>query len=324
MKKSKELVLKANVSKETLDALNLVRNLGRKIFKLPGISHLKPQARKAFATAEPAGRINIKTSPDRGTIPTCDGLNILSTNMWHDWPRHRRLNERLETIAQIVESQGIDVLLLQEMTRTRDFHSDDWLSQRLGMAYIYSRANGHAAGIGFEEGLAILSRFPIQAPRIYQLSNGKNPFVRRVALGANLSTPCGEMMAFSVHLGLINQKNAEQQLRLQSWVDQEAGERPALIGGDFNSNESSPQIRKTQSHWIDTFRSLHPTQDGVTHEIKTPWGSVLHRARLDYVFLRHGLSRWSVFEANHIKSSLIPHSDHSAVLVRLRPEILSV
>jgi endonuclease/exonuclease/phosphatase family metal-dependent hydrolase len=223
----------------------------------------------------------------------------------------------------MAESNGVDVLLLQEVTRTKDFHSDEWLSQRLGMAYVYSRANGHSNGIGFEEGLAILSRFPIGAPLIYQLSNGKNPFVRRVALGTTIFTPCGELLTFSVHLGLLPRKNAEQQSRLHAWVDQEAGEKPALVGGDFNSDENSPQIKNTQSHWLDTFRYLYPHKDGVTHEIKTPWGGILHRARLDYIFFRHGRSRWIISEASHLKPSLKPHSDHRAVLVRLRPNRLT-
>jgi endonuclease/exonuclease/phosphatase family metal-dependent hydrolase len=324
LKKTKELNLAANVSDETLAALKHIRQLGRRIFLLPGLRRLRRHAEKAISTAEPAGRITFLSSPEMKSELPCDGLTILSTNMWHDWPRHRRLTERLEDIAKLAESYGVDVLLLQEVTRTKDFHSDEWLSQRLGMAYVYSRANGHSKEIGFEEGLAILSRFPIGTPRINQLSNGKNPFVRRVALGTTIFTPYGELLTFSVHLGLTHKKNAEQQSRLHAWVDQEAGDKPALVGGDFNSSENSPQIRKTQLRWLDTFRSLYPNKDGVTHEIRTPWGGILHRARLDYIFFRHGRSRWIVSEAHHLHSSLKPHSDHSAVLVRLRPDMLTV
>ena len=319
MKETKELNLAANVSDDTLASHQSVHHLGRRINSLPGFKRLKRHTQKAISTAEPAGRITFLPLPESRNGLSCDGLTVLSTNMWHDWPLHRRLTERLEDISSLVESYGVDVLLLQEVTRTKDFHSDEWLSRRLGMAYVYSRANGHSKGIGFEEGLAILSRYPIGAPCINQLSDGKNPFVRRVALGATIYTPCGEMLTFSVHLGLTPKKNGEQQSRLRAWVDQEAGDSPALVGGDFNSDENSPQIRKTQSRWLDTFRSLYPHKDGVTHEIKTPWGSILHRARLDYIFLRHGQSRWFVSEARHLKSSLKPHSDHSAVLVRLQP-----
>ena len=321
LNKSRELTLAASISEETVAALRRVRTLGRKILKIPGLNIFRHHAEMAFSTAEPAGRISYLSLPHKDIGNSCEGLTVLSTNMWHDWPRHRRLLERLEDIACLVESQSIDVLILQEVTRTRYFHSDEWLSQRLGMAFVYSRANGHSTGIGFEEGLAIFSRFPIGSPLINQLSNGKNPFVRRVALGTTIFTPCGEIVAFSVHLGLINQQNAEQQSRLQAWVDLEAGERPALIGGDFNSDEESPQIKKIQSRWLDTFRHLYPHANGITHEIKAPWGSILHRARLDYIFFRQGLARWNIFDANHIKSPLNPHSDHSAVLVRLRPHV---
>lgn len=320
MKKSREITLPVNVSEDTLAALKHIRTLGQKFLKLPGLENLRPHAEKAFATAEQAGRISILALPNREAGISCNRLTVLSTNMWHDWPRHRRLIERLEDLARLVEAQNIDVLLLQEVTRTRNFHSGEWLSQRLGMAFVYARANGHSTGIGFEEGLAILSRFPIGEPRINQLSSGVNPFVRRLALGATLYTPCGEVMAFSVHLGLLNKQNADQQNRLRAWVDSEAGDRPALIGGDFNSNEKSHQIRITQSSWLDTFRHLYPNANGITHEIKAPWGGILHRARLDYVFFRQGLTRWKIFEANHIRSSKQPLSDHSAVLVRLSPQ----
>jgi len=323
-KNTRELDLAANVSEDTLAAHKYIKLLGRRLLLLPGLRRLRRHAEKAISPAEPAGRITFQSSPLRKNKLQFEGLTILSTNMWHDWPRHRRLTERLEEISQMAESYGVDVLLLQEVTRTKDFHSDEWLSKRLGMAYVYSRANGHSKGIGFEEGLAIFSRYPIKGPRINQLSDGKNPFVRRLALGTTIFTPYGEIMTFSVHLGLTPSKNAEQQSRLHTWVDFEAGDKLALIGGDFNSNENSPQIRNTQSRWLDTFRSLYPHKDGITHEIRTPWGGILHRARLDYIFMRHGRTRWIVSETRHMKSILKPHSDHSAVLVHLRPEILPV
>lgn len=319
MKKAKEIHLQANIPEKSLVAHRSIQRKGQKLLLMSGFRWLRRHAEKAISTAEPAGRISFLPSPEKENASPPDELTVLSTNMWHDWPRHRRLMERLEDISQLVDSQGVDVLLLQEVTRTKDFHSDEWLSQRLGMAYVYSRANGNSEGIGFEEGLAILSRYPIGGPRINQLSDGNNPFIRRVALGTTVFTPYGEMLSFSVHLGLSPVKNTEQQSRLHAWVEQEAGDRPALVGGDFNSSENSPQIRRTQSRWLDTFRSLYPHKDGTTHEIRAPWGGILHRARLDYIFLRHGRARWKVSEAQHIKSSLKPHSDHSAVLIRLQP-----
>jgi hypothetical protein len=35
----------------------------------------------------------------------------------------------------------------------------------------------------------------------------------------------------------------------------------------------------------DTFRLMHPDADGTTHELHNPWGRVIKRSRLDYIFL---------------------------------------
>ncbi|MEK7312328.1 MAG: endonuclease/exonuclease/phosphatase family protein, partial [Chloroflexota bacterium] len=202
-------------------------------------------------------------------------ITVLSANLWHDWPKHRRLFERLESFAELVKSERADIVLLQEVSRTPSLHVDAWLARQLGMASIYSRANGHETAIGFEEGLAIFSRFPLVELHLRQLGMRSNPFVRRLALGAEIDTPFGNLLAFSVHLGLRRRHNAAQLSDLRTWVAGITGSLPALIGGDFNAHERSPQIVHTQRTWLDTFRHLHPEKDGTTHELRWPWGSLL-------------------------------------------------
>jgi endonuclease/exonuclease/phosphatase family metal-dependent hydrolase len=290
---------------------------GRRLLRLPGLRSLRPCLHRALAVAEPPGRLSFRAFPSRQAGDGCAGLTVLSANLWHDWPRHRRLPARLESFARLVETQRADIVLLQEVARTPDLWADEWLGERLGMAYVYSRANGHAGGIGFEEGLAVFSRFPLADPRLQQLGGGRNPFVRRLGLGAAVATPCGEMLAFSVHLGLRRRQNAAQLAHLRAWVSGLAGSAPALVGGDFNAPETSLQISRAQTAWVDTFRRLHPQADGATHELRWPWGGLIRRARLDYIFLHLGSARWQVLEARHLATEGRPHSDHRAVLARL-------
>jgi endonuclease/exonuclease/phosphatase family metal-dependent hydrolase len=291
-----------------------------RLLSLPGGRRLYLLLRRALSVAEPPGLISIRNAPQGKNGRGCDSLTILSANLWHDWPRYRRAGERLESFARLVEKVGADVLLLQEVARRPGFFTDELLHQRLGMACIYSRANGHAGGIGFEEGLAVFSRFPLRSPRLQQLGSSRNPFVRRLALGAALSTPCGDLLTFSVHLGLRQRQNARQLSHLRGWVAGLAGGSPALIAGDFNAHETSPQIGRAQAEWLDTFRHLNPAADGATHELRWPWGRLIRRARLDYIFLHPGASRWRVLEARHLQTEGDPHSDHHAVLARLLPE----
>ncbi len=95
------------------------------------------------------------------------------------------------------------------------------------------------------------------------------------------------------------------------------GGMSAVIGGDFNTHENSPHLARLRSSWLDTFRYLHPHSDGTTHEMRTPWGGVFRRSRLDYIFLGPGKSRWKVLETRHLDGVNGPHSDHRAELTRL-------
>ena len=245
-------------------------------------------------------------------------IAIMTANLWHDWPRNRKLRRRLECFVELIKDECIDVLLLQELARTREFKADKWLSEQLGMAYVYSRANGDEGGIGFEEGLAVFSRYPISKPRMAQLSDQKNPFHRRIALGATINTSSGEFLAVSVHLAISRRKNQAQLWRLKNWVDKQSGIGPAVVGGDFNVRERSPQIRFAQNSWHDPYREFNPQDDGYTHKLKWPWGGILRRARLDYIFLRKGVIPWKVDEARHFELDGCAISDHLPVMVRAR------
>jgi endonuclease/exonuclease/phosphatase family metal-dependent hydrolase len=241
----------------------------------------------------------------------------MSANLWHDWPRYRGQSERLESFARLVESRQVDVLLLQEVARTPHLRVDEWLAERLDMAFVYSRANGHEDAIGFEEGLGVFSRFPLSTPHLRQLSPGGDSFVRRMALGATLATPCGEVLAVSAHLSLRRKRNAAQVAHLREWVESLADSRLAVVGGDFNASEESEQITQTQGVWVDAFRHLHPDAEDATHVVRWPWGGILRQSRLDYVFFHPGRGDWKVMEASHLSAASQPHSDHRAVFARL-------
>jgi len=243
---------------------------------------------------------------------------VLSANLWHDWPRQRRWPDRLESLAQLVEAEQAEVVLLQEVARTRTLRADEWLAERLNMHCLYARANGHAA-VEFEEGVAVLSRFPLGQAKIHRFRARLNPFVQRVALGTVIATPNGPVAAVSLHLSLTPGRNARQLAALPGWVSGLAGTHPAVIGGDFNAPEHRSGIRRTRQHWVDTFRHLHPLADGATHELRWPGGRTLRRQRLDYIFWHPGQYPWQVLEARHLATPSARHSDHLAVVARLAP-----
>jgi endonuclease/exonuclease/phosphatase family metal-dependent hydrolase len=316
---SQKVIYPTNLSLPSLAWVSHLKEAGRKIFRLPLFKQLKPLIARMLSIARPPARLTGKHYPHKIEDPRTEGLTVLSANLWHDWPHYRRLPDRLKAFVKLAEQKTADIVLLQEVARTPGMKADEWLAQRLGMAYFYIRANGDEKAIGFEEGLAILSRFPLTDPQVKQLGETSNLFTRRMALSAHVETPFGGLRAFCTHLALTQGHNRKQVNQLQQWVSTTTQKETALIGGDFNAHETTAQIVETKRSWLDTFRSLHPDEDATTHELRMPWGRILRRARLDYVFLRPGDHRWQVVEAEHLKSEGISLSDHQVVLARLKP-----
>jgi endonuclease/exonuclease/phosphatase family metal-dependent hydrolase len=288
-----------------------------------GHDRLPEFAKVAVSVAKSAGQVSLQSEPYPVPVKECkDVMTVISANLWHDFPRHRGLQKRLEAFAQLVESEKADLVLLQEVARTKNFYADDWLGQRLQMAHIYTRANG-SHKLGFEEGLGVYSRFPLKKlPFVRQMSQTHNPFSRRIALGVEVDTPCGEILAFSAHLGLTRKQNAKQLSELRGWVNELSLGRSAIIAGDFNAPEHTHQIKQVRSYWQDTFREIHEHGPAFTHEIKWPWGGVFLSHRLDYIFLQPGEPSWRVVGVEHLDAHDGPHSDHRAVLARLAPSHL--
>ena len=289
-----------------------------------GHDHLPAFAKIAISVAKSAGQVSLQGEPYPVPAEKCENvMTVISANLWHDWPRHRGLRNRLESFAEMVESERADLVLLQEVARTKSFHADEWLGNRLQMAHVYTRANG-SRKLGFEEGLGVYSRFPMKKlPFVRQMSQAHNPFSRRVVLGVEVDTPCGEIVAFSAHLGLTRKQNAKQFRELHGWVNNLSSGRSAIIAGDFNAPEHTHQIKQVRSHWQDTFREIHQHGHASTHEIKWPWGGVFLSHRLDYIFLQPGEPSWKVVDVKHIDAHDGPHSDHRAVLARLAPTHLA-
>jgi len=219
-----------------------------------------------------------------------DNLTVVTANLQNPYARLRRVDEaaesrlaaRLEAVARLLETAAADVVLCQEVGRGDVFRVEEWLAGRLGMSWAYTRANGDAARWGREEGLAILSRFPLARAAATLLAGG---LWRRPALMVVAGTPLGEVAFYTAHLSLRPWRNRRQPAALRAWVMATAGARPAIIGGDFNAPESAPQIKELSALWIDAYRALHPHAAGATHALNL-FGRAVRRRRIDYLFLQ--------------------------------------
>jgi len=200
---------------------------------------------------EPAGLIStgmmvlvpiicwIAWSPGPGRIqPPGTPVRVMNYNI------HSAYNvagsQDLEAIASVIENAGVEIIGLQEISRTRlmDGSPDmpTWLARRLGMEMVFA---------GTEEpiwGNAILSRYPILESG-YQPLPREGSLIGRGFLWARIDV--GEEAPLLVVVTHLHHIVADGHVRLVQVPEILAfleGKEQAVLLGDFNAKPDSPEI----------------------------------------------------------------------------------
>jgi endonuclease/exonuclease/phosphatase family metal-dependent hydrolase len=225
-------------------------------------------------------------------------VRVLSLNMLHGFPRFAQLDDRLRLIAAEVTRTGADIVCLQEVPWSwRAGDGLERLAELTGMNYLGLRANGNRWAILFEEGVAILSRFPLTDPLGEELKPSAGFFQHRVVLQATVATPSGDLDVFVTHLTHNNpEANRAQAAALRAMVGRTA-RNPAIVAGDLNARPDSLQIECMASTWVDSYRMANPGDAGFTCCVDDltakdgggPAGQLTER--IDYLFLAPGGGR---------------------------------
>ena len=219
--------------------------------------------------------------------PRHAGLRVVSLNMLHGFPRFQHLDERLDIIEGELRRLDPDIVCLQEVPwRPGLGTAAGHLAGRLGMNHVYARANGNRWAILFEEGEAILSRYPLRDATLVELAPRARFFEHRVALSATAQTAVGDVVIVVTHLTHGDPRvNLAQTRELAGVVARLDEIVPAIIAGDFNAREASDQI--VELGWVDTYRVAHPNGRGWTccvDDLGAGPGEPLEK-RIDYLFL---------------------------------------
>jgi endonuclease/exonuclease/phosphatase family metal-dependent hydrolase len=251
-------------------------------------------------------------------------LRVLSLNVLHGFPQFEHLSQRLDLIAGEIRCQDADIVCLQEVPWTLRLGSGaQYLAAQTGLNHLYLRANGNRRAILFEEGEAILSRYPLREAGFLELEPQAGFFEHRVALWATAVTPWGDLQVLTTHLTHGDPEiNHAQAAMLASFVAK-AGDGPAVIAGDLNAVEDSPQIEMLTERWTDAFRAAAPVDSGPTCCIDdlTAGPTEPLEGRIDYLFLVPGQGA-SVVTAQRVLDR--PHqidqgwqwaSDHVGLLI---------
>lgn len=235
--------------------------------------------------------------------PPPTSLRVLNFNILHGYPHFPEQEQRAEQTIAALAALDLDVIVLQEAWRTR--HHGDFVAQlgeALGMDSAFARANGNLERIGFEEGEAILSRYPILQAMRMQLEPRKPFFERRVALLCILDLGDGETLTVvGTHLDNRDLDVANAQAAHLAGRIEPLG-RP-IIAGDLNAPSQSPALGAFEALG---YRDLLP--GGIDH-VLFPSDSSWQVQRVDWA-----LASEHVEELIGVRTQL---SDHPAVLVEL-------
>jgi endonuclease/exonuclease/phosphatase family metal-dependent hydrolase len=259
--------------------------------------------------ASPGTTREVGASPAR---PATDDLVIASLNIAGRAP--------VDELLAWVGERGVDVLLLQEVGhRSMDGAAlAASLGDRLGFHSAYAPAN--VFGVMETQGLAIVSRHPLQDVEAYGLDYHRLRFRSRcrIALAATVATDDGPVQLVNVHLDTrINSSERVAQLA-PVFEALEHGSGAQIIGGDFNTMN----VRWFRTMWPFPFVQSQSTavrRALGTAGFHTPFidGPPTFRLlgfplRLDWLFLKRlETLSWSVDAA--------PFTDHRGVWARLRP-----
>ena len=225
-------------------------------------------------------------------------FNLLHGGPWSEWTGDdQQLERRFEMAAAELETLKPDVVALQEASvGRRRGNVAARLAARLGMQYVHVRATDRVFGwrvlgwlatrlIGFAEGPAILSRYPIVASEVFDLPRCRTWYDPRVMIAATLATPHGELRVYSTHTA----RDDCQLARVAEIVAARRKGLPSIVMGDLNAGESMAAMTAFgTAGFVDLYRVANPSETGATvwQPVHSPVASAWRRG--DYILALPG------------------------------------
>jgi endonuclease/exonuclease/phosphatase family metal-dependent hydrolase len=207
------------------------------------------------------------------------------------------LDERLGLVIEQLAALRPDVVALQEASvGGKRGNVPERLGRALDIEWIHAPTTSQVFGIGwldraitsairFNEGPAVLSRFPIVSSDVVALPRCANRLFPRVLLRVEVRTPHGPLDFYSTHTS----RDDCQLRRVAELVGARRGPLPAIVAGDFNTRESADAYAELlDSGFVDAFRAVNPDEAGSTSRQQVYAGRSTVSRRIDFVFVVPG------------------------------------
>lgn len=227
-------------------------------------------------------------------------LKILSWNIW--------INGYFDQIADFLKEVGADIIALQEV---KDNDPErDIIGYLSSLGYQYASASVRHKHTDsekvFSHGPAIFSKYPIQGPRAYVLSELKP----RIALRADVKIGGETLHVFSTHLVHTHQEQWPEQDEQVTNLIEVLPQKRTILMGDFNAMPDSDVVQKMRKAMVDTDPSSSPTWSVYPEGCEACKPQAVD-TRLDYIFTSKDIKTHS-FKVHQSKGS--DHLPISAVI----------
>ena len=230
-------------------------------------------------------------------------VRVMTYNIHQGFDAHGR--HGMEALAQIIEAQDPDIVALQEVSRgwliNGSVDTLVWLSQRLGMAYVFGPAADQVWGN------AVLSRLPIRRAGNHRMPNNDDIVMDRGFLMLEVDVGGGEtleVLATHFHNGEEEEDAAARLPQSLAVLEAADSDRTMVLLGDLNASPHHPEMLLiADAGFVDAFVLAGPPGDGYT------WLSDALEQRIDYVWTSPDL------RVTDFAMPMSTASDHLAIAV---------
>jgi endonuclease/exonuclease/phosphatase family metal-dependent hydrolase len=223
-------------------------------------------------------------------------LRFVTLNLWgENGPWAARLDLVADKLAGVLP----DVVALQEVREVPGsvVNQAELIAKARGWNHVFAPATAWGGG---QEGLAILSRFPIGAHDARALPHSQEN-EGRIVLSARIDSDFGETWVHTTHLAFREhegRKREDQVLVVDEVISAHKNDNPQILMGDLNAVPHSDEIRWLSGlttlsgrrvYYQDAWDMIHPTEPGHTWARDNHYRERMYwlRAdrRLDYIFV---------------------------------------
>lgn len=257
--------------------------------------------RRLFTALLLPGAVTL-ASPVETSIQPADALRVVSYNI-----KHGRGNDDivdLERTASVIRAQRPDIVGLQEVDdraeRSGRVPQAAQLGKSLGLHHAFGRFMDFQGGA---YGMAILTRFPIEARQDVWLPEGNEP---RIALSVRVRLPDGSLLTIvNVHFDWVRDDTFRyaQAEALTKYLD--ALTMPYILLGDFNDLPASRTLALFRER---AGEAAKPEANRFTFSATEP------SREIDYIFFAPAAA-WRAREVTVVDERLA--SDHRPVVAVL-------